>query len=226
MGTYNQLSYLKTRAPHINGAVLEVGSKNYGNTQDFRDLYKGHEYVGLDIEDGPNVDVVCDLTQGIANLPEKHFDLIIICSVMEHTPTPWLLAQNVERLLKPGGMIYSAHPWVWRHHNYPDDYFRFSHSAIKSLFPSVTCWAAPCYATTVNDEFYDAHKYEGIDNHMAIFGRDGKKYLPNLDILMLGSSDKARIDALKPLPEPRKQNGFADSKFGRKVRKKLLKAFA
>jgi len=45
--------------------VLEVGSKNYGNTADFKTALgiSKENYIGVDMEDGENVDLVLDFTQ-------------------------------------------------------------------------------------------------------------------------------------------------------------------
>ena len=67
MGSLNHRFYLQKFIPKSPGRILEVGSKDYGNTQDFRQMYGG-EYVGLDLEDGKGVDVVHDLTTGLGPL--------------------------------------------------------------------------------------------------------------------------------------------------------------
>ena len=72
MGDINQLIYLKTLIPSVDGPVLEIGSKDYGSTSSFRDTYRGVEYVGLDMEPGPGVDIVADLTTGTGTLPSTH----------------------------------------------------------------------------------------------------------------------------------------------------------
>jgi hypothetical protein len=64
MGDINQRLFLERAMPAVNGPVLEIGSRDYGSTTSVRDLYRGNEYVGVDLSDGPGVDVVCDLTEG------------------------------------------------------------------------------------------------------------------------------------------------------------------
>ena len=44
------------------GPYLEVGSKDYGNTQDIKALFPETErYIGIDMEEGSRVDIVLDL---------------------------------------------------------------------------------------------------------------------------------------------------------------------
>ncbi|MGA0025210.1 MAG: class I SAM-dependent methyltransferase [Burkholderiales bacterium] len=110
MGDLNQLIYAKAVFQDFRGRILEIGSKDYGNTQPFRELFPGCEYTGVDLEAGKNVDFVVDLEQGPGPLAGQKFDLVIICSVLEHTPRPWVLARHVEQLLAEEGALMSCHP--------------------------------------------------------------------------------------------------------------------
>jgi SAM-dependent methyltransferase len=173
--------------PSVSGPILEVGSRDYGSTENWRALYPGNEYLGVDLAEGKNVDRVVDLVAGTGGLPETHFALIICCSVLEHVPRPWLLAANMARLLRPGGALYIAVPWVWRYHPYPDDYFRFSWRGVAELFPGVK-WSHQVYSTTVPDEF--ANVGDGVDNSLAQHAATpggSRKYLPYLQVHMLGT---------------------------------------
>ncbi len=194
MGSKNQFLYAEHVLKGMTGRILEVGSKNYGNTEPFRELFPGQDYVGVDMSPGDGVDTVVDLASGTGDLPHGGFDLIIMCSVMEHCPKPWKLAENIQTLLSPAGALYSCHPWIWRYHKYPDDYFRFSPPAIKSLFDTLERWTPPLYATYLTGEFYDFETDEEIDNKMAQFDAQGRKFLPYLETVMLGGRDKAFID--------------------------------
>lgn len=189
MGDHNQLAYLKHWVPKADGPVLEVGSKEYGSTASFRDFYAGAEYVGLDMAEGAGVDLVADLTRTIEPLKERHFALGICCSVLEHVDKPWLFAANLTRVIRPGGVLYMSVPWVWRYHAYPDDYFRFSHRGVMSLFDEFE-WSKAYYSTTVPGEFVDIGADAGADNRMATLVDAGKglkrKYLPYLMVNMLG----------------------------------------
>lgn len=191
MGDVNQLLYARAVFSDFRGRVLEIGSKDYGNTQPFRDLFRGSEYVGVDLEAGPNVDFVVDLEQGLGPLSGKKFDLIIICSVLEHSPRPWVLAQHIQQALSDDGAVMSCHPWVWRYHKYPDDYFRFSPRGITSLFAELKFWLPMFYASSVQGEFYSFTENEGVDNRLAYISEDGRKYLPYLQTMMTGTRSEA-----------------------------------
>jgi hypothetical protein len=123
MGDVNQFIFAQRVFKGFAGRVLEIGSKDYGDTQPFRELFKHCDYVGVDLESGVNVDQVVNLEEDLGPLRDQKFDLIIICSVLEHSPKPWVMASNIQNLLSEQGVIYSCHPWVWRYHKYPTTIF-------------------------------------------------------------------------------------------------------
>ena len=125
---------LRDRLPKKKGITLIVGSHVYHGRTDRRRAYD--EAIGVDVIAGEGVDYVIDLTSDYLP-PIGLFDHIECCSVLEHTPKPWLIAANLERLLVPCGTIFVAAPFVWRLHAYPDDYFRFTVSGIKCLFTKI-----------------------------------------------------------------------------------------
>ncbi|MGH8691989.1 MAG: class I SAM-dependent methyltransferase [Burkholderiales bacterium] len=190
MGDANQRLFLERHVPRVDGPVVEIGSKDYGSTASFRDLYRGVDYVGADLEAGKGVDVVVDLTKGLGGLEEHRFALAICCSVLEHTPEPWVMAGNITRLLRPDGVLYLSVPWVWRYHAYPDDYFRFSPRAVQSLFPALQ-WTHAAYSTNVAGEMVplELGDFREVDNRMAALvdtPQGQRKYLPYLMVNMLG----------------------------------------
>lgn len=179
MGDKNQLTFLKRRLPVVDGPVLEVGSKVYGQTPNFRSAYQ--DYTGVDLEAGDGVDVVADLSKP-HGLTEGRYALVIACSVLEHAKDPWALARNMTKLLRPGGRLYLAVPWAWRFHSYPDDFWRFSWRGIETLFPDVK-WDEPEYSTTRLGEFFPAVK--DADHNLATV-IEGRKFIPYLMLHMVG----------------------------------------
>ncbi len=147
MGDINQLLFVKTLAGSLAGPILEVGSRDYGNTQNFRALFKGVEYLGIDMQAGKGVDLVLDLTADFESLDSalegRRFGTIICMSVLEHCSNPFKMAQNIEKLLAEGGILVVGVPFVWELHGFPDDYWRFTPSGIRVLFPNLDFTAYP-----------------------------------------------------------------------------------
>jgi hypothetical protein len=140
MGSTNQLLFVKRHAAKLTAPFLEVGSKDYGNTQDLRSVFRGRgEYVGVDLEPGPGVDAVLDLTLPFAEIDEqlggRRFGAVFCLSVLEHCAQPFAMAENLTQLLAPGGKLCISVPFAFQFHAYPSDYWRFTHEGIKVLFP-------------------------------------------------------------------------------------------
>ena len=180
MGDVNQLIYMQKYGDRLNAPFLEVGSKNYGNTQDFRKLFadKG-EYVGVDMEDGPGVDVVLDMTDDFekidTTLSGRRFATIICLSVLEHCEQPFKMAENLTRLLDQNGWICIGVPFSWKIHAYPSDFWRFTPEGVRKLFPGIDFNLGQALAATskenefqkLDDEFgkitfsFSSHRKEG-----------------------------------------------------------------
>ncbi len=139
------------------GRTLIVGSKIYNQKHDRRLRYQ--DAIGVDMQEGDGVDVVLDLEKRLPASLGK-FQHIECCSVLEHSMKPWLLAANLERLLVPQGTIFVEAPFMWRVHSYPDDYFRFTISGVKSLFQKIN-WLHAMYASSELSDKAPSTKIEG-----------------------------------------------------------------
>ncbi|MFA5422251.1 MAG: hypothetical protein WC374_00140 [Phycisphaerae bacterium] len=142
MGDINQLLFVKQHLSEMTGPILEVGSKDYGNTQNLRALFdEKNEYIGIDMADGKGVDIVIDLTKDFdyinSRLKGMRFRTIFCLSVIEHCEQPFKLADNLTRLLEKDGLICVSCPFSWKVHAYPNDYWRFTAAGIEKLFPGV-----------------------------------------------------------------------------------------
>jgi len=143
------------------------------------------------MEAGKNVDLVMDLTIPPDDklLQSESFSLIICSAVLEHVESPWLMAEQLSRLLKPGGSLFVATPWVHAYHPYPDDYYRFSWKGVMVLFPELA-WKNTLYSTNVPGEFFEINEANlHVDQALAMHGSNqvnARKYLPYLMVNMIG----------------------------------------
>jgi hypothetical protein len=143
MGDANQYLFIRKYAEQLEGPYMEVGSKDYGTTQNIRSvLSDGTTYLGVDMEAGKGVDLVLDLTQDFdavdRELDGARFGTIICLSVLEHCTDPFGMAGNLTRLLKKNGKIVVSVPFAWKFHGYPSDYWRFTYEGVKLLFPELS----------------------------------------------------------------------------------------
>lgn len=154
------------------GRTLIVGSKVFSGRIDRRLLYK--DAVGLDMEPGDGVDVVHNLELPAASSLGKfrHVDCI---SVLEHCRQPWLVAQNIEKVMKSGATLFISVPFIWRFHGYPNDYFRFTAEGVKVLFKNIA-WDALIYSSTKLSE----------DSRVEGEKIGGHPYFPRTEIFCFG----------------------------------------
>jgi len=111
--------------------MLEIGGSTSVNVrQKFPEL----EYFNLDLVDNPSIPtLVGDITK-CSDVESESFDLIFSNNTFEHIDRPWLAAEEITRLLKPGGVCYISTVWSWRYHPVPIDYWRFSPDCLTFLF--------------------------------------------------------------------------------------------
>jgi hypothetical protein len=124
--------------------VLEIGSRvgfNEINVQQaiIRGLLpKEITYVGLDITEGANVDVVGDAHSLSRHFDPERFAAIYSLAVFEHLIMPWKAAVEMNRVMKLGGIAYVMSHQTFPLHDEPWDFWRFSDKAWQAIFNRFT----------------------------------------------------------------------------------------
>lgn len=93
------------------------------------------EYIGTDIQDGLDVDIVSDVHTLSSTFGEESFDGLISFSVMEHIKYPFLAAHEMLKTLRVGGHAFIMTHFCFAEHGHPHDYFRFTLDGLTALFP-------------------------------------------------------------------------------------------
>jgi len=115
--------------------VLEIGSREVTGTSNARNRMPQAEYVGFDYYAGKNVDVVGDAHKLSSYFKEgEQFDLIYSSACFEHFAMPWLVAPEIAKLLKVGGIVFVETHFSYSAHERPWNFFQFSDMALKTLF--------------------------------------------------------------------------------------------
>ena len=81
-------------------SVLEFGSYNVNGT--VRDHFPGSDFCGVDVREGPGVDIVCDAA-GFDG--DEMYDVVVSAETLEHAERPAEIVQRAWDSLKPGGLL-------------------------------------------------------------------------------------------------------------------------
>ena len=67
-------------------------------------------------------------------IADATFDGIGCFAVLEHTRKPWLVVQEIFRMLKPGGKVWIDWPFLQPIHGYPSHFFNATREGLTSIF--------------------------------------------------------------------------------------------
>lgn len=116
--------------------ILEIGSREVTPGSVSRsNRFDQAEYFGFDFYAGNNVDVVGDAHKLSSYFTSgEQFDLIFSTSCFEHFAMPWVVATEINKLLKVGGEIFIETHFSFSAHERPWNFFQFSDMALRVLF--------------------------------------------------------------------------------------------
>ena len=117
-------------------SVLEVGSGDYnGGLRPILESWGPAQYIGVDIQEGPGVDVVCSAERTVERLGEGRFDIVIATELLEHVRNWRAAITNMKMACKPGGtMLITTRSQGFPYHGYPHDFWRFETDDLKEIF--------------------------------------------------------------------------------------------
>lgn len=124
-GQYNGLSKLT-----LEGKVLDIG----GNTSsEYHSLIKGNHFItSVNLTSEYGCDLVFDIQEKFP-LDDNSYDNIISLNVFEHIYGFQNAFYEIYRVLKRGGLFVFSTPFMHHIHGCPDDYFRYTDSALKKI---------------------------------------------------------------------------------------------
>lgn len=127
---------------HPDCLFLDIAPNEHGGA-------KKHVQIGkvftADINPANGPDIVLDICENNSDkIADGCYDVVICTEVLEHTQRPWDAANEIHRILRPGGIALVTTPFNFRIHGpLPDgwkegdpvsDYWRFTEHGIRILF--------------------------------------------------------------------------------------------
>ena len=106
------------------GPILDVGA---GNRPTYRE-----DVINVEIVPYPTTDVIG--ASEYLPFADDTFDLVISVAVLEHVRDPFAAARELQRVLKPGGRIFAAVPFLQPYHAYPDHFYNMTAGGLRNLF--------------------------------------------------------------------------------------------
>ena len=120
-----------------NKRILEVGSKYVNGSVRplIEKFFNPEEYIGVDIEKGKFVDIVCDAENLVDYFGKETFDVVISTEVLEHVKDWRKVINNMKEVLKLSGYIYiTTCSKGFPYHGYPYDFWRYEIEDLKEIF--------------------------------------------------------------------------------------------
>lgn len=124
------------------GAVaVEIGHRGAGHADWLPDGIE-HRMVTLAGEDRPT-----DVIEALRAMPSCSVDAVFSVDAIECLRTPWRVADEIARVLKPGGVTFHSSVFTTRYQPRPEDFFRFTPDGLRALFADFECLTAEFDAT-------------------------------------------------------------------------------
>jgi SAM-dependent methyltransferase len=166
--------YIVSYADRITGKTLDVGC----GQKPYEKIFHSTEYIGLEV-DTPEArkSKKADYFYDGSNFPfsDLDFDSVVSSQVFEHVFNPNLFLSEVNRVLKPGGILLLTVPFIWDEHEQPYDFARYSSFGLQYLLKAHNFEILE-HKKTVNDiriifQLVNAYLYKivRIDNRFLKF---------------------------------------------------------
>lgn len=126
---------LALKGHQLHGKVLDLGGKSTkASYYRYLQMAPHTGVVCSDLKSGPGL-VALDV-EAPFDLPDAAFDAVLAFHLFEHVFHFQRAPDEVLRVLKPGGRVLVAVPFLHEYHADPDDYFRFTDSGLRRWWES------------------------------------------------------------------------------------------
>ncbi|QDQ27257.1 class I SAM-dependent methyltransferase [Chitinimonas arctica] len=143
--------------------ILDLGSTEIGAC--YKPIFNDPqwEYIGADLQAGPNVDLILQQPYNWREIENGSIDVFISGQVLEHVEYFWVTLLEMSRVLKPDGMACIVVPSSGPEHRYPVDCWRFYRDGAAAMARFVqmeilqasTQWQGSGDPADSSDEWHD-----------------------------------------------------------------------
>ncbi len=100
----------------------------------FRELTQQFpNFIGTDFYPYDLVQVVANFTKPLP-FRDAIADIVLLSNILEHIPIPELLLKECYRVIKPGGKLLGAVPFLIKIHQEPYDFLRYTNFMLEKMF--------------------------------------------------------------------------------------------
>ena len=140
--------------------ILDIGSFDKTGSYNYKMILNGKKwtYQGMDLKEGNNVDIVVKDPYDWKEIEKNAYDVVVTGQALEHMEFFWLTMEEINRVLKPGGLCCIIVPSKGPIHKNPYDCYRFNEDGVRSLAKSVKFEILESGTTTdkISDPWYDS----------------------------------------------------------------------
>lgn len=112
-------------------AVLVIGAGNAGKATA---VLAGPAVTVVETDVVPVADLDAVVDAHTIPFPDGTFDAVVAQAVLEHVLDPAKVVQEIHRVLRPGGLVYAATPFMQQVHEAAYDFTRWTHLGHRRLF--------------------------------------------------------------------------------------------
>lgn len=116
--------------------ILDVGSFDVnGSLRPYIMTLGPLSYIGIDMEKGHGVDMVCSANDILEKFGNESFDVVISTELLEHVKDWANVISNIKNICKRDGIILiTTRSYGFQFHPYPNDFWRFELEDMMHIF--------------------------------------------------------------------------------------------
>lgn len=132
---FRRLTHSALEVVPCHGVLLDIGGEQASAYQQIL-ARTATRIVTLNIDASTQPDILADIEHPLP-CDNESFDTVCAINVLEHVFSHQQLLQEMARVVRPGGSVLIVVPFLFPIHPSPQDYFRYTHSALERLVHDV-----------------------------------------------------------------------------------------